>query len=405
MICPICKSEIDFSITIDATCCENCGTLIDVSTKEVIGNLICEDDSPSLYIPFEIDETKAREIITSKVKETEHVNPDLASGVAELNIRKVYAPAYLINSTSTLAMRGRGLLKENKHIMEHDFEALINMRLQNVPFICSKDILNYLAVRIEPFDFSKAVPFDGDDYEAPEMTSQKMQKRILNRLKDISNGIVKQDKLGYTQVEYMNSDALYQPSDIKINMVLLPLYITEFEGIQFVINGQTGEFGGDIPLDPKYEEYVETHMSYDNKRSVFYYILMVAMIFLVGALTVTIVYELTKMYIMEISGHKLLEDVSLAAALRLAEYSGARIKAFGIGLLFLLASLPVAARIIKFFTNKFFPEKPLPPETDYLVYLDPTTKLSVQRNEKLGYIKPDPEHSFMRKFTNWYWPT
>ena len=404
MICPKCKTELDFSITIDAACCETCGTIIDVSTQEVIGSLVCEDEKPSLYIPFEIDEKRAEEIMAQVINETEHIDPKFKNSRPETTLKKVFAPTYLINSTSTLAMRGRGLIRENKHIMEHDFEALINMRLQNVPFVTSKNIRNYLALRIEPFDFTKAVVFDGEDYEEPEMSTPKMQKRILNRLKTLSNDIVKQDKLGYTSIEYTNNDALYQPSDIKINMVLVPLYITEYEGEQFIINGQTGEFGGDIPIDPEYEAYVDSHMSFDNKRAVFYYSMMILFIGLIAAATLKLTLDLTLKYSKEISEREMLKIPSLATAFRLAEYESARFKAFAIGFAFLIVSLPIAARILKFLTHTFFPEKPLPAEKNHLHYLDPSTKLSVQRTEKLGYIKPDPECSLMRKFSNWYWP-
>ena len=111
---------------------------------------------------------------------------------------------------------------------------------------------------IEPFDFKEAVPFNtgylagyiADKYDVDDNMSV---VRVNNRVTQSVNTTFRKDVHGYSSVrkeggniDYHNAKAVY---------ALYPVWIltTKYEGKTYIfaMNGQTGKFVGDLPLDKK----------------------------------------------------------------------------------------------------------------------------------------------------------
>ena len=111
---------------------------------------------------------------------------------------------------------------------------------------------------IEPFDYSGLVEFSpsylsGFLAEKYDVDSNAASTIALNRAKNSTTDVLKNDIMGYSSVIVTNAN--HNVNLNKSEYVLLPVWLLniKYEGklYTFAMNGQTGKLIGDIPIDKK----------------------------------------------------------------------------------------------------------------------------------------------------------
>lgn len=397
--CPVCGSNLNLDINVDVMTCSCCGGIFDVTTSEQISSIAMEDIRPSFVIPFAIDEKEAGDILKKTIADTDHVKLSYSMARPEKQLKKVYIPAYVMTSVSTIALTGEGLYKRDKRIMTNRVEAMVQMRLLNVPFVCS-DFNRAAMQAAEPFDWSKAqaVPEELMDI-VPDTDSREMGNRFFKRTKDISNGVIKEDKLSYDVLRYVPSQVLYEPSEIELKSCLLPFYITDAGGAQIVINGQTGKVGGDIPNNAE-----AAARRRENSKTLFYYAAFIASWILIGIFTIlrmtsTTGHQEGADIINTITANNITPDTT--------DWAGGLMISIAVtiaSLFFMVIIIPAVGHLVRLLTLLVFPNKEVPKKTSNLHYLDDNYQVKVSRKEEHLSNEIDPEHTASAIFRKVFWP-
>ena len=130
-----------------------------------------------------------------------------------------------------------------------------NIAFENVPADASKRMPDDIMDSVEPFDFGQLKPFsmtympgflaerfdvEGDD------DLERAEKRVTNTAKQKTRATVRHDEVTETRGDY-------KVNYTKKKYALLPIWYltTSWNGKQwnFAMNGQTGNFTGDLPVD------------------------------------------------------------------------------------------------------------------------------------------------------------
>lgn len=259
-LCKNCNAEIIADENTASTFCLYCGS------TAILKDKLSGKFAPSKIIPFKKDKSIAIDAFT-KLRKGRPLVP--SSFVSKENIEKitgVYIPFWLYNlkvsgelhAKSTMVTSWRTgnytYTKTDIYALDSDGE----MIFEGVPVDGSSRFENDIMNAIEPFDYNElekynhaylsgflAEKYDVAKEEAVEDANRRALKSTENKmLSDMSAPGVK----------VITSNTL-SPSVIKTEYVLLPVWMVNVKYndkyYPFAMNGQTGEFVGNIPLDKK----------------------------------------------------------------------------------------------------------------------------------------------------------
>ena len=258
--CPDCGAEIIADEQTAATFCVYCGN------TSIIKNRLTGKFAPSKIIPFKKEKQEAIEAFKSLKKGKPLVPKDF---VTEQNIEKitgVYIPFWLytvfVNGNVTvMAQRITTWRSGNTRFTKTDtFDCIRDgeMTFRKVPVEGSNRFDNDIMNSIEPFDYNDLIDYNhaylsgflAEKYNIEsEEASKEATKRTINSAKDeMLNSVI-----GYNN-KIIRSENL----NTKINefeYVLLPVWMLNVKYkdkmYKFAMNGETGKFVGNIPLDKK----------------------------------------------------------------------------------------------------------------------------------------------------------
>lgn len=257
--CPDCGAEIITDENTAATFCLYCGN------TSIIKSRLEGKFAPSLIIPFKTEKEKAIEAFKNIRKGRPFV-PKMFNN--EKNIEKItglYIPFWLYNITVNGSMEGTATKVKhwtvgNTHYTKTDYynvERAGKMYFKRVPVDGSKKFDNDIMNTIEPFDYSELVKYNhaylsGFLAEKYDVDSEEAFADARERV--LTSGKVTIDKsLNYATVTRKNENI--EIADKMHEYVLLPVWMVSVkynnEFYIFAMNGQTGEFVGNIPLDKK----------------------------------------------------------------------------------------------------------------------------------------------------------
>ena len=143
-----------------------------------------------------------------------------------------------------------------KEIKEYKVMRSASMRFENVPADGSKGMKDEYMDSIEPFNFKDAVPFQtaylsgylADKYDvAAEDSIDTANKRIKNTTEQAFRDTVQ----GYSSVIRQSGNINLNNAKAKYALYPVWLLTTTYQGkqYQFAMNGQTGKFVGNMPMD------------------------------------------------------------------------------------------------------------------------------------------------------------
>ncbi len=258
--CRSCGGEIVGDETLAATSCPYCGNPV-VLMGQFKGDL-----KPDLIIPFKLDREAAKRGFQNHLK-GKRLLPKVFKSEAHINeIKGLYVPFWLFDADSDAnirykATRIRHWSDSRYNYTETSYYALIRsgfVSFSNVPVDGSSKMEDDLMESIEPFDFSEAVDFQtaylaGYVADRYDVSAEDSVNRVNDRVKRSTEDVFRSTAVGYTGVIPENS--VIRLSNGKAKYALYPVWIlnTTWNGqnYRFAMNGQTGKFVGNLPLDKK----------------------------------------------------------------------------------------------------------------------------------------------------------
>ncbi len=257
-VCKACGGEIVGDEATGASECPFCGNPV------VMAGAFSGDLKPDLVIPFKLDKKAAKAALTNHLK-GKLLLPRVFKDQNHIDeIKGLYVPFWLFGAGVNAnigykATRVRTWSDSNYNYTETSYYNVHRgggIAFDDVPVDGSTKMDDTLMESIEPFDLSQAVPFQtaylsgylADKYDVTEGESV---SRANERIKQSTEDAFRKTVTGFTTVttDY-SSLQLYNG---KARYALYPVWIlnTTWQGkkFTFAMNGQTGKFVGDLPMD------------------------------------------------------------------------------------------------------------------------------------------------------------
>ena len=259
-VCDSCGGEIVTDENTAATSCPYCDNPVIMK-----GNL-ASDLKPDYVIPFKLDKKAAKEAFCRHLK-GKRLLPKVFKDENHIDeIKGIYVPFWLFNADANANMRFRATKlrswSDSKYIYtETSYFSVTrggNISFERVPVDGSTKMPDDLMESIEPYNFNEAVDFQtaylsgylADKYD---VTADMSINRANGRIKHSAENAFASTVTGYNSVVVENSSVQLSNSESKY--ALLPVWIlnTTWNGSKytFAMNGQTGKFVGNLPLDKK----------------------------------------------------------------------------------------------------------------------------------------------------------
>lgn len=256
--CNTCGGEIVTDDTTAATSCPYCSNPV-VMLGQLSGDL-----KPDVVIPFRHDKKAAMDALKKHYKG----KPLLPKAFLQENhireIKGVYVPVWLFDADADAsirykATRVRSWSDSRYHYTETSHYSVFrsgHMSFDAVPVDGSTKMDDVLMESIEPFDLSEGVDFqtaylsgflaDRYDVDAGQSVS-----RANERIRASTEQAFAETAMGYTTIVPVSSHVNLKNG--KARYALYPVWLLNTvwkeKQYHFAMNGQTGKFVGDLPLD------------------------------------------------------------------------------------------------------------------------------------------------------------
>ena len=258
--CPACGGEILTDEHTAATFCPFCDNPT-IMPARVSGGL-----KPDAVLPFQKSREDAAAAFLKLCKGKPLLPKEFTSRQRVEKITGMYVPFWLYDcdadfSGSYKATRIHRWSDSRYHYTRTE-HFLLNRRASSgftgIPMDGSSKMEDIFMESIEPFDYSRMVPFDmgylsgylADKYDVP---SEQGEPRIRDRVQQTMTDQIQSTLLGYATVIPTNRQIQIRNS--KAKYVLLPVWMlnTNYNGkiYTFAMNGQTGKMTGTFPVCPK----------------------------------------------------------------------------------------------------------------------------------------------------------
>lgn len=257
-VCRSCGGEIVGDETLAASSCPFCGNPI------VIMGQFAGDLRPDYVIPFRLDKKAAKEGLRKHLQ-GKRLLPKIFKDENHIDeIRGVYVPFWLFDTDADADIRYRATKETHWSDDDYDYTKTnyyIVMRAGDlgfchVPVDGSERMPDDLMESVEPFDFTQAVPFQtaylaGYMADKYDVNAEQSVERANERVRRSTEAAFAATASGYTTIIPEHSSIRLHGGTVKY--ALYPVWIlnTTWNGKQFTfaMNGQTGKFVGNLPVD------------------------------------------------------------------------------------------------------------------------------------------------------------
>lgn len=257
-ICNSCGGEIVTDANTAAAACPYCDSPV-VMTEQFAGLL-----KPDFVIPFQMDAKAAKAALTKHYK-GKCLLPKVFKDQNHIEeIKGIYVPFWLFDAEAEADIRYRGTRVQtwsdsDYHYTRTSYYSIRRggtLAFERVPVDGSSKMADDLMESIEPFDFSDAVDFQtaylagyfADKYDVDaEQSTDRANLRVRTSTEDTFSTTVR----GYASVIPESSSIRLQNGRAKYALYPVWLLNTSWKGQRytFAMNGQTGKFAGDLPMD------------------------------------------------------------------------------------------------------------------------------------------------------------
>ena len=261
--CQSCGGEITADKTTGATTCPFCGNRV-VLKGQFEGEL-----RPDYIIPFKLDKKAAKEGLTKHLhgkillpkvfKKENHID----------EIKGVYVPFWLFDTDASADIRYHATKTRFWSDSDYDYTETSyyavhrsgslgagNIGFDQIPVDGSSKIDNDLTESLEPYVISEAVDFAtpylaGYVADKYDVSAEESAERANQRVRKAAEDAFRDTVIGYDSVT--PEDTRIQLKGGKTHYALFPVWLlsTTWKGNHYLfgMNGQTGKFVGNLPVD------------------------------------------------------------------------------------------------------------------------------------------------------------
>lgn len=256
--CDSCGGQLVADETTAATACPYCDNPV-VLRERVAGDL-----KPQYIIPFKLDK-KAAKAALSKHLLGKRFLPKVFKDENHIDeVKGIYVPFWLFEAEAEADGRYLGTVvrhwsDSNYNYTETNYFSILRsatMAYENVPVDGSSKLDDQLMQSIEPFDFTEAVDFQtaylaGYLADRYDQTAENSLPLVNKRIHQSTDEALAATVTGFATVE--TDESSIRLKNEPPTYVLYPVWLlnTTWKGQKytFAMNGQTGKFVGNLPLD------------------------------------------------------------------------------------------------------------------------------------------------------------
>ena len=259
--CSACGAELMTEGTTTATECPYCGS------PTILPDRINTGVKPEMVVPFTVSKEKAQEIFEGYFS-GKPLLPNIFKNSRNRisDMRKLFVPYWLFNcdasGSAVYNAEKRHTTRRGDWEIEHIDHYVVrrsgSMSFENIPVDGSVKLDNRITESIEPYDLSKAVPFQpavlaGSLADHADVNAKDCEERAAQRVKHSLSDAFRNTVSGYTHVSVRNQNIFSEGG--KVTPALMPVWLIttqkEKNIYTFAINGQTGALTCDVPADKK----------------------------------------------------------------------------------------------------------------------------------------------------------
>lgn len=261
--CKNCGAQLIAETTTTATECPYCGSPV-ILSDHIQGGV-----KPEKVVPFVVPKEKATQMFHEYFKGKKLLpNVFIKSANQIREMKKLYVPYWLFDCDASADIIYNAEKKSTHR--EGDYEVTKTehwsvrrtgtLGFDSIPVDGSQKMDEKIAESLEPYDLTKAVPFQsavlsGAMADHADIPAADCEGRAVERVKTSTERTMEDTVKGYTSVSVRKSNI--QSTGGKATPVLLPVWMITTEKEQngerklytFAINGQTGELTCDVPAD------------------------------------------------------------------------------------------------------------------------------------------------------------
>ncbi len=258
--CPSCGAELICDETTAATSCPYCGNPTIIQTS-LAGAL-----KPELIIPFKLDKEAAKNAMREHFKGKKLLPAQFAEDNRLDEIKGVYVPFWFFDAEARAEAEYLGTKIRTWSDREYNYtetryyslDRCGRANFDSIPVDGSEKMSDELMQSLEPFDYSQAVAFQtsylsGFFADRYDVSAEKCVEAANERVRESSLELLHSTTGGYLSVTQKSGRV--RVSSGKAKYALLPVWLlsTTWNGEKFLfaMNGQTGKFIGDLPVDKK----------------------------------------------------------------------------------------------------------------------------------------------------------
>ena len=256
--CKSCGAELITEGTTTATECPYCGS------PTILPDRIDGGIRPEMVVPFVITKEQAQQAFENYFK-GKKLLPNIFkrdNRIAEM--RKLFVPYWLFDCEAEgdiiYNAEKRHTHREGEYevtTVEHYIVRRTgSMHFENIPVDGSIKMDNRITESLEPYDLTKAVPFQptvlsGAMADHADVDADACEKRATERVESSMVNALRNTVRGYDSVTVRSKNI--SASGGKVTPVLMPVWLIttkkDDKVYTFAINGQTGELTCDVPTD------------------------------------------------------------------------------------------------------------------------------------------------------------
>lgn len=256
--CKSCGGEIAGDQNTAATSCPYCGNPVVVMGK-FKGSL-----RPDYVIPFKLDKNKAKEALNNHLKGKKLLPKVFKDQNRIEEIKGVYVPFWLFDADVDARIRYRGTKVRVWSDKDYDYTQTSyytiiregNMSFEHVPVDGSSKLDDDLMESIEPFNYREVVDFQtsylaGYFADKYDVSKEESLERANDRIKKSTEDSFRSTVHGYMSLVPESSSIQVKKGMVRYALMPVWLLSTTWNGNKytFAMNGQTGKFIGDLPID------------------------------------------------------------------------------------------------------------------------------------------------------------
>jgi len=256
--CPSCGAELIMDETTIASACPYC------NNPNIVPGVFNKTLKPDYVLPFKLDKDYAKQALKKYYKGKKLLPKAFAEKNHIEEIKGVYVPFWLFDGKADADMTFRGTkmfsvvrgdyqitTTENYHVRRAG-----TVEFEKIPVDASSKMPDELMDAIEPFDYREMVEFStaylpGYMADKYDVSVEECSKRADERAINSAVSMVEQTASGYASCALLSKKVNVRRGNVKYALLPVWMLSTRWNGQNylFAMNGQTGRFIGDLPVD------------------------------------------------------------------------------------------------------------------------------------------------------------